>query len=135
MDQKARAARQAKIHVELNAIGVIGERLQNDLMSARCARHLGEAHGPGDRGFDGLLGGGRVSEWRSQCQHAVVGSQQHEIRRVLLKRIAVPRQPRLRLLVLRDGDVEHKAEAEGGTIRHPKDGGGARRHHEEPHLR
>ena len=50
------------------------------------AGDLGNSRDPGHRRFDRLRGRGFVAERRCKLQHAVVGSQQHEVRRVFLQR-------------------------------------------------
>ena len=109
------AARKAKVHVETDDVRVVGKRLQDHRATGGASRHLGNAQDPGDCRFDDLCRRGRVVERGCKSQHAAVGGDQHEVRRVVFQLARVSLTPRLRLLIFRDGDVEQESEAERGA--------------------
>jgi hypothetical protein len=54
-------------------------------------------------------------ERRCKSQHAAVGGDQHEVRRVVFQLARVSLTPRLRLLIFRDRDIEQESEPERGA--------------------
>jgi hypothetical protein len=111
------AARKAKVHVEAQDVRVVGKHLQDHRAAGRATCHLRNARDPGDRRFDKLRRRGRVIERGFKPQHAAVGGDQHEVRRVLFQLVRVSLTPRLRLLIFRDGDVEQDSEPDRVPIR------------------
>jgi hypothetical protein len=109
------AARKAKVHVEAQDVRVVGKHLQDHRAAGRATCHLRNARDPGDRRFDKLRRRGRVIERGFKPQHAAVGGDQHEVRRVLFQLVRVSLTPRLRLLIFRDGDVEQDSEPDRGA--------------------
>ena len=109
------AAGKTEVHVDLRCVRIARERLQDHRLAGHARGDFCDPHHLRQRCIDGARGGLFVAKRRGKPEHAIVGSDQHKIRRIVPQLVAMAREPRLRLLVFRNAELQQKAEADRST--------------------